>query len=230
MKLPENGDAPRPGGAVAEAELIQEPQTLDQPDDKRHRAPSDRYPGGFGVVPVALMRDPESTPMEMAVYAAIASCVNYETGHGSVWFRRIAERAGVANSTARKHAASLKARGYLRMSRRRGCPYIFQLLSTDEDKRFTRRLEGLIKGIGEESYPQVRRETAHQSAGKRRTPQSLLSETSKPKNKTKGNDAGSSASRPASPKGEELTEEERAENRAKARAYQVDRARRLGQK
>jgi hypothetical protein len=96
----------------------------------RDGRPSTLHPGGFGHVPVALMRDPRAEDEHVDVYAAISSALRFKDGEGEVRMRRIAERAHRRPHTVRRAEADLKSWGYLDVIERDGCPKFYRLLPT----------------------------------------------------------------------------------------------------
>ncbi|MGH2681021.1 MAG: helix-turn-helix domain-containing protein [Actinomycetota bacterium] len=55
--------------------------------------PGARHRGSYGIVPVALMRHPVATARHIAVYASLASVVDFRSGQGPARYRRISQMA-----------------------------------------------------------------------------------------------------------------------------------------
>jgi hypothetical protein len=94
---------------------------------------SEWHLAGFGVVPIALMLDPEARSVHVATYAALASCLDFATGRGAVYVCRIRERAGLGDRTARSALDWLIDRRYVKREKRRGHPSVYTLMPTDPD-------------------------------------------------------------------------------------------------
>ncbi len=115
--------------------------------------PSALHPGGWAAVPLALLRHPDVSHVDVAVYAAIASGANYVNGLGvaRMWTARIAERAHVSRRTVRRAVVRLEEQFKLvRVVRRSGLANEYVLLPTapsaeagsDQDLEAARRMGG----------------------------------------------------------------------------------------
>lgn len=123
---------------------------------------SERF-GAFGVVPVALMVDPRTSGLHVAVYAALSSCLGYRSASGGAPLVRITERAGFATSTVRGGLLELEAWGFVDIYRRVGSPSRYRLaeLEPASNAQQALPLEGLLDDDPAGSRRGVRREPAH---------------------------------------------------------------------
>lgn len=93
---------------------------------------SELHPGGFGHVPIALMKDPRHRAIHSAVYGAVASIIDFKAVEGLARILRIAERAGCSEKPARLALNDLVAWGYIYRERTNGGNYHYTLLPTDD--------------------------------------------------------------------------------------------------
>jgi hypothetical protein len=114
--------------------------TATQPAGQAATGPlSARHPGGFAAVPLALLLNPDHRPLHVAVYAAVASVVDHQTGRTGEGPRaahraRLLERAGLKDPHAIARAlADLEGWGFLKVSRLRGAPAIYETIPTTAD-------------------------------------------------------------------------------------------------
>ena len=99
------------------------------------QSPGALHPGGFGAVPVALMRQHNARDRHISTYAAVASCVGYRTGIApDLRLTRIAERARVSPRTAQRALEDLVLWGFLKITRAKGRPSRYILLPTIKAK------------------------------------------------------------------------------------------------
>ena len=111
-----------------------------------------RHPGGYAVVPIAMLRDGHLTVADRAVYAAIASAVNFDTWSGRVRQARIADRSGLRDRRAIVGSIRrLTMAGYLTVDDQRGGARVFTLLPTES----IRELEAERRADAEAADPAV---------------------------------------------------------------------------
>ena len=79
-----------------------------------------RLKGGFGMVSNTVIRDPEISLKDKAIYSHLATYANGQTNECTVSIDRIAAECGVDHSTIKRSLKSLKEKGViLRVSRPR---------------------------------------------------------------------------------------------------------------
>lgn len=112
----------------------EEPASSESPRPSK-QSPGALHPGGWGAVPIVLMRHHNAKTRHLATYAAVASCVSYRTGIAPyLHLRRIAERARVTRRTAQRALEDLVLWGFLKISREKGRPSRYVLLPTTTAK------------------------------------------------------------------------------------------------
>jgi predicted transcriptional regulator len=72
-----------------------------------------RIKNGFGMVSNTVIRDPDISLRDKAIYAYLSSFANNKTNHLTVGIDRIASECGVDQSTVKRSLLSLKNKGVI---------------------------------------------------------------------------------------------------------------------
>lgn len=99
--------------------------------------PSELYPGGFSVAPLALMKHPDTKAKHIAVFVAIYTLARPwgdKLQAREAHKRRIMERAGIGSrNTLDTVLKDLEAWGFIEIQRHQGFPSTYVLLPIDTD-------------------------------------------------------------------------------------------------